>query len=255
GIQYMTVESIYGKSHAKERIIGAVTGLMLSVGIVVILNTINPQLLQINFGSNLDSVEVGGSGDSVQGIDVNENKYGRYTIAGKTYATNEQTGEWPPIGTKNISLFSLREKVQSESLNNVTFSNPECTTWHQGPGCISTWYEQDALNKIFTKLKGFSAECNNCSIVVTEGTKVWAHMSHATWKPTLDLRSNSEVSSWNKYLTGKENPYIDEPNHKQCKSLHLSKFNSDFETVLFEGLSCGEGSSYTAGQHLHVKFK
>jgi hypothetical protein len=53
GVQYMTVESIYGKSDAKERIVSAITGLILGLGIFVILNTINPKLLNINFGEGI----------------------------------------------------------------------------------------------------------------------------------------------------------------------------------------------------------
>jgi cell wall-associated NlpC family hydrolase len=49
GVEYMTVESIYGKSNARNRILGAVTGLILSLGIFLILNTINPRLLEVNF--------------------------------------------------------------------------------------------------------------------------------------------------------------------------------------------------------------
>jgi type 1 fimbria pilin len=58
GVEYMTVESIYGKSNAKGRITGAVTGLILALGIFLILETINPQLLEINFGKGIDSVSI-----------------------------------------------------------------------------------------------------------------------------------------------------------------------------------------------------
>jgi len=49
GVEYMVVESIYGKSAAKERIINAVTGLLIGLGIFLILSTINPKLLEVNF--------------------------------------------------------------------------------------------------------------------------------------------------------------------------------------------------------------
>jgi hypothetical protein len=58
GVQYMTVESFYGKSDAKKRISGALMGLILSLGIVIILNTINPRLLEINFGEGIESVTI-----------------------------------------------------------------------------------------------------------------------------------------------------------------------------------------------------
>ncbi|MFT7328275.1 MAG: hypothetical protein ACI870_000462 [Crocinitomicaceae bacterium] len=58
GVEYMTVESIYGKSDAKKRITGAITGLILALGIFVILKTINPELLKINFGENINEVSI-----------------------------------------------------------------------------------------------------------------------------------------------------------------------------------------------------
>lgn len=50
GVQYMTVESIYGKSNARSRITNAVTGLLVALGIFIILSTINPRLVEnVNF--------------------------------------------------------------------------------------------------------------------------------------------------------------------------------------------------------------
>ena len=58
GVEYMTVESIYGKSDAKKRITGALLGLILALGIFIILRTINPRLLEVNFGSNIETVSI-----------------------------------------------------------------------------------------------------------------------------------------------------------------------------------------------------
>lgn len=49
GIEYMTTESITGKSGAKDRIQDAVIGLLIALLIWIILNTINPNLLKFNF--------------------------------------------------------------------------------------------------------------------------------------------------------------------------------------------------------------
>lgn len=59
GVEYMTVESFFGKSRAKQRITGALTGLILGLGIFVILRTINPELLEVNFGKDVDTVVLG----------------------------------------------------------------------------------------------------------------------------------------------------------------------------------------------------
>lgn len=58
GVQYMTTEAIFQKEAAKEYITKAVLGLILGLGIFIILNTINPRLLNINFGEGVDSVSI-----------------------------------------------------------------------------------------------------------------------------------------------------------------------------------------------------
>jgi cell wall-associated NlpC family hydrolase len=57
GVQYMTVESFYGKTDARSRLTNAVLGLILALGIFTILQTINPELLDVNFGGNIRSVD------------------------------------------------------------------------------------------------------------------------------------------------------------------------------------------------------
>ena len=52
GIQYMGTESISNKGDASDRIKNAVLGLLLALGAWLILNTINPKL--VNFNLNID---------------------------------------------------------------------------------------------------------------------------------------------------------------------------------------------------------
>lgn len=47
GIEYMTTEAISGKESGKERITNSIFGLLLALGAYMLLNTINPQLLNI----------------------------------------------------------------------------------------------------------------------------------------------------------------------------------------------------------------
>ncbi len=47
GIQYMTTDSVSNKSDGKNKIKGAVVGLILALGSWLILNTINPQLVNL----------------------------------------------------------------------------------------------------------------------------------------------------------------------------------------------------------------
>ncbi len=57
GIEYMTSELISGKAEGKERITNAIFGLLLALGSYAILNTINPQLLDVSL-SGLKSAQV-----------------------------------------------------------------------------------------------------------------------------------------------------------------------------------------------------
>ncbi len=75
GVQYMTVESIYGKTDAKQKIIGAVTGLILALSIYLIINTINPEILKINLTSGITSVKITSDFESGDGFYPS----GRYT--------------------------------------------------------------------------------------------------------------------------------------------------------------------------------
>lgn len=59
GIEYMTTELVSGKEAGKERITHAIFGLLLALGAVTLLNTINPDLLKTDLSSLKDAkVEV-----------------------------------------------------------------------------------------------------------------------------------------------------------------------------------------------------
>jgi len=56
GVQYMTLQSAFGKEKASERLTNAILGLILALGIFTILKTINPELLDVNFGAGIATV-------------------------------------------------------------------------------------------------------------------------------------------------------------------------------------------------------
>ena len=55
GVKYMTTEAFSGKSDAKEIITNALIGLLLAFASWIILNTINPNLLNIDIDTSLDT--------------------------------------------------------------------------------------------------------------------------------------------------------------------------------------------------------
>ncbi len=64
GIQYMSTDAVSGKEGAKEKISHSIFGLIIALGAYIILNTINPQL--VNFDTNIKEVivEVDIAGDT-----------------------------------------------------------------------------------------------------------------------------------------------------------------------------------------------
>ena len=58
GIQYMGDESIFVKTEAKKQMINAVLGLLIALGAWVLLNTINPKLLNSSVTINAVSAEI-----------------------------------------------------------------------------------------------------------------------------------------------------------------------------------------------------
>jgi len=57
GVMYMTIDSISGKSEGLSKVRGAIAGLLLAVSSYIILNTINPQILGNNGGTELSDAE------------------------------------------------------------------------------------------------------------------------------------------------------------------------------------------------------
>ena len=57
GVMYMGDESVFGKTAAKEKMLGAILGLFIAIGAWVLLNTINPDLTGKN-GFNIAKVNV-----------------------------------------------------------------------------------------------------------------------------------------------------------------------------------------------------
>lgn len=62
GVQYMLSDIVTQKENAKKDIRGALLGLLIVLGAAFILQTINPQLLEVNFLQNAEGVTVSGEG-------------------------------------------------------------------------------------------------------------------------------------------------------------------------------------------------
>ncbi len=72
GVEYMTVESLFAKSEARTRIMGAIGGLILAAGTYLILYTINPRILNIDAIDNISQLDF-----EVENSPVSEFKLGK----------------------------------------------------------------------------------------------------------------------------------------------------------------------------------
>lgn len=184
GVEYMTVESIYGKSAAKQRIIGAVTGLMLSLGIFVILHTINPQLLQINFGSNL----------SIASVDEKptQNKDGSYNIGSsgkirpfKVNGIIQKKGmPWKPENTDNWKTLRKENNINESIINDVYINKAECSKI--GNSCTSTYFDEQSFKTIKSGLEKLQKDCG-CKLTISGGSEFWFHKTHGPNSTKIDI--------------------------------------------------------------------
>ncbi len=100
GVKYMTSEIVPTKSKAKEDIQGALLGLLIILAAVTILNTINPNLTQINFLRNATKVvPIQGSGTPVSGVSGKVSSGATSCKEGETLNKTAITGTGEILGT------------------------------------------------------------------------------------------------------------------------------------------------------------
>lgn len=103
GIEYMTGEAMSEKADGKGKIVAALMGLLLAVGAYAILNTINPQLLDLGLGQfrtitvKAGNTEVGGTNGGAPNGNCNP------SIASATTASSEILAKAP--GAQGASCF------------------------------------------------------------------------------------------------------------------------------------------------------
>jgi hypothetical protein len=107
GIEYITSVASEGKSGGKERITSAILGLLLALGSYIILNTINPDLLKLNFdlkpaGIGINVANTNPTGNTAPDAYVDDFSN---TIGMPSYVGNNATPDGTPFGT-NITAYS-----------------------------------------------------------------------------------------------------------------------------------------------------
>jgi hypothetical protein len=176
GIEYMTSGLISSKEAGKDRMYGAVLGLLLALGAWTLLYQINPDLLKTDLNSLTDqTVEVDLQADIPQ------------TPVNGKYASGAAVGEVWWDGTSG-ALASLPA--------GVSVYNSQCTKVGQN-SCTSTkGLRLDYINTILTK-------CPQCKpLSIQGGTEYWLHggasgsTTHTPNSPTVDLGLNSTLTAY-----------------------------------------------------------
>lgn len=109
GIQYMTSELVSSKQAAKESITNAILGLLLALGAFALLNTINPNLLDIGLG-NLPTATVEVDGE--QGINSS------------TITTVDATGQTITLNVCDVSQLKSIKVFDGRTANvNISIAN------------------------------------------------------------------------------------------------------------------------------------
>lgn len=199
GLEYMTSELVHSKEHGKERIRGALLGLLIALGAYAILYTINPNLLKSEVEIRKVKLEVDLNADVPQ------------TPVGGKYANGiAKDADWNAIAGAIPGV---------QGLSWVTAKTPECVRVGQ-QGCTST--KGLGLGILLKINRG----CPNCKLTVTGGTEFWLHggetgsTSHQVGSSTVDLRITQEL---NQYITG-------------GKPLeHMKRYEKDGVSYLYEG--------------------
>ncbi len=175
GIEYMTSELISSKEHGKEKITGAIFGLLLALGAWLILSTINPDILKTDL-SSLTAVTVEVGIDDLPQIPVN-GRYANGAVFGAPWDNTVGQIATLPYG--------------------VSVYNSQCSTVGQ-TNCTST------RGLDVSAVRAIQEGCR-CNIQISGGTESWLHgaqtgnTSHMLNSSTVDLRPTPEL---NQYLSG-----------------------------------------------------
>lgn len=168
GFQYISSDAIQGKKDGKGRIVNAIYGLVLVIAAWLILNEINPNLLEFNL--NIEPVSTTQAPVPI----------GTVSTAGKAMTEDE-------------IMASAAVRVNLELAKIYTYADP-CTKG-QTTGCVNLNGLTDVATKSLISLKKACGE--TCSMVITGGTEAGhsATGGHGAGN-SVDLRFNNNLDSF-----------------------------------------------------------
>ncbi len=200
GVMYATSDALSGKSAGREAIENALWGLLLVIGSYVILQTINPKML--DFTLDIQQFTVNPNTGSGNGGVV-------APTSGYTYTTNAN-------GTRILNGYTLTPAQQQQNtvLLNQLSSSPDSVEVNAGPcttggtrGCTNiVGLPQLAITRLKSMKGACSSVVKDCYIQVTGG----AEGGHATHGPNIANVDVSDSASLRTYFA-KTNPQAKTP--------------------------------------------
>jgi hypothetical protein len=240
GFQYMTTDAIGKKEDGRKQILNAVYGVILALTAWLILNTINPGLLNFSIGAYEINKPVNQTTESSTVAHVGG--CSAHTINGSEIESGDT---WPSDAQAVATLRNAGVDISS------TGGYQACTTVGQ-TGCTSVYWEGSSAQMV-QKIIAFKNACDQataaplgeCRVVVTGGSECWGHQTHGPTSNVVDFRNNPDVdpnpqgiTNTNNFITsfGSGSPY------------QVTNYGQ------FVGEPAGANANTTA-QHWHVTFQ
>ncbi len=219
GVQYMTTDAISKKEGGKEMISNAIFGLILALVSWLLLNTINPALIEIRLDPPKGLAVVTTGADDLPApyvpknatingqqvvVNINCSQTSINAAAADGVALDKDTpwGGRPVINNNDADYRSrlLGVGVTVNKSNCPTVGASNCTTVYK-LGNTALLKLGDLRTKVCGNLS--AAAQANCKIVVTGGTECWLHKSHEIGSGIVDLSITPELSAYIVGLTTK----------------------------------------------------
>ncbi len=253
GIQYMSTDAFSGKEEGKSRITNALLGLVLLAGSFMILNTINPNL--VNFHLKIDSVNL-----TVTDADISTPPKlmgdGTYDVPTEQQTGNGtlfKDGEPFPNDYNTGTLAALRDDITGKllpvgSMGVSSTTGEACLTVGQS-GCTSVYFDLSTATALYSKIQQLRTACS-CNFTISGGSEYWLHKTHGLNKQIIDISlsktSESDITKLNNYLTQGESTTF--PIKSPCYKKSLP---APFTT----GFSFAENANCSAPNHWHINFQ
>lgn len=239
GVQYMTTDAFSRKEGGKEMITRSILGLVIALGSVLLLNTINPQLSAIVF--SIDSAVISIQPQFIENAEQATTTTNDIRACGG-FTVNQAGHAWYNDATERTAL---------QDGYKISVVGQNCSTFGQEAACTSVAKYTNTQITDFRNLSDtIRQSCPTCALNITGGTECWKHKTHDIAKPIFDAEDTVLVS----YVITDANKQ-----HRACipgwpvqaNQSRAQCVTSDSRTGAW-GYSIGNWMFVDEGNHFHV---